>query len=548
MDPVKQYQPTVDPDVTGYRRALSFRDLMMVSLSGVVGSGWLFGAYNAAKVSGAGSLIAWALGGIAILLSTLPNSELVGMFPRAGGAMRYPLYSHGSFVGFLVAWGSWIPGAAGAATEAAAVIQYASSYWPALYSGQRMSPLGMAVAAFLVILFAYVNILGIRWFARINTPLTVVKLIVPAGTIIILLATSFHPANFASVASGGLLPTGIKGIFVALATSGIIYSYLGSTGPIQLAAEAKNPRRQIPVAILAVVGVSMALYLLLQVAFIGAIPSHLLMAGWGNLNFNAPFVELLVSVNLVWVSYILYADAIISPSGTALTGTAVVARILYAMGLQGFAPKRLAQIDPKRGVPVVSIIVNEIIGIIFLLPFPSWQSLISVVVTCAVFTNLVVPATVSVLRRTVPNQARPFKVPLLNLTAPVASAVSCLIMYWVGWPVTGRVMLFFAIGIVFYFIAFRRQKWPWRHVRAGIWLVLAMVFIPLMSFLGTFGGRGIVPAPWDSMIVALSGVVFWLLGRYSGLSLPAAMNGRGIEGAEVYSVEAPELIDFDLNF
>lgn len=520
----------------------------MVSITGVIGSGWLFGSFNAAKTAGAGSIVAWVLGAFAILLSTLPNSELVGMFPRAGGAMRYPMYSHGSFVGFMVAWGSWIPGAAGAATEASAVIQYASSYLPALFSGSRMSALGIFLAAVLVCVFSYVNFLGIRWFARINTPLTIVKLIVPVSTIIILLITSFHPANFTSVASGGFFPTGMKGVFVALATSGIIYSYLGSTGPIQLAAEARNPKKHIPLAILAVVGISFVVYVLLQVVFIGALPTNVLHSGWTSLDFNAPFVQLLTSVNLVWFSYILYADSVVSPSGTALTGTATVARILYAMGLQGWAPKRLATVDKSRGVPVAAIVVNTVVGLIFLLPFPSWQSLISVVVTCAVFTNLVTPATVSVLRRTVPNQSRPFRVPWLNLTAPVASAVSCLIIYWIGWPTTGRVMLFFAVGIVLYLMAMARQKWPRRHLAAGFWLIGAMIFLPLMSYLGTYEGKGIIPAPWDSIIVGLGGIVFWVLGALSGLSFPAALHGQIPVGSESYDVEEPELVDYDLNF
>ncbi|MCL6600738.1 MAG: APC family permease [Alicyclobacillus macrosporangiidus] len=539
---------TVDPDAKEYKRELSFRDLLMVSITGVIGSGWLFGSYNAAKIAGAGSIVAWLLGAAAILISTLPNAELVGMFPRAGGAMRYPLYSHGSFAAFIVAWASWIPGAAGAATESAAVIQYASSYLPGLYSGDRMSGIGIALAALLVILFSYVNLLGIRWFARINTPLTMIKLIVPSATIVVLLVTSFHPENFGSVAAGGFFPSGIRGVFVALATSGIIYSYLGSTGPVQLAAEARNPKRHIPMAILAVVGLSMIVYVLLQVVFIGALPEGMLRNGWGSLHFNAPFVELLASINLVWCSYILYADAVLSPSGTALTATATVARILYAMGLQGWAPKLVAAVDKQRGVPVAAILINTVVGLVFLLPFPSWQALIGVVVICALFTNLVFPATVSVLRRTVPNQERPFKVPWLRVTAPLSSAVSCLIMYWIGWPAIGQVMLFFALGIGLYFVGMAKRKLPWQHVKAGVWLVVAMAFLPLVSYLGTFGGQGVIRAPWDSIIVGAGGVLLWLFGDRSGLSFPAAVRGQIQKDITSYEVEAAELVDYDLNF
>ncbi|PSR21164.1 MAG: hypothetical protein C7B47_17445 [Sulfobacillus thermosulfidooxidans] len=76
---------SLDPDVAPYRRELTFWDLVFVSITGVVGSGWLFGSYNAAKIAGPASLIAWVIGGIVVLLGALINGELVGMFPRAGG-------------------------------------------------------------------------------------------------------------------------------------------------------------------------------------------------------------------------------------------------------------------------------------------------------------------------------------------------------------------------------------------------------------------------------------------------------------------------------
>ncbi|MCY0880520.1 MAG: APC family permease, partial [Firmicutes bacterium] len=506
----------MDPDVSGYRRALSFRDLLMISISGVVGSGWLFGSYYAAKDAGPSSLLAWLLGGGIILLGASVNAELVGMFPRAGGSMRYPLYSHGSFVGFMVAWASWIPGAAGAATESAAVMQYASSYIPSLFHAGTLTGLGIGGAAFLVMTFSYINYLGIQWFARINTPLTFIKLVVPAVTVIILLATSFHAHNLDNPAWGGFMPDHVKGIFVALATSGIVYAYLGSSGPIELAAEAKDPQRQIPRVLFWVVGLSVALYTLLQLAFLGAVPAHLLNAGgWGALHFSSPFANLLIAVNLVWFSYILYGDAVLSPSGAGLTGTAVNSRILYALGLEQWMPQSLAVVDKKRGVPVRALLTNSAVSLIFLLPFPSWQEMVGIIVTSALILRIVLPVSLGVLRKTAADHSRPFKLPALSVLAPLATVFSSLIIYWVGWPTTGLVMIFFAIGLILYVVR-RRGRWPVKDLRHGIWLIWQLGFLTAMSAVGSYGGLNWIPAPWDSLLVAADSVAVWYWGVSSG--------------------------------
>ncbi|WP_053959396.1 APC family permease [Sulfobacillus thermosulfidooxidans] len=536
---------SLDPDVAPYRRELTFWDLVFVSITGVVGSGWLFGSYNAAKIAGPASLIAWVIGGIVVLLGALINGELVGMFPRAGGAMRYPLYSHGSLVAFLIGWGSWIPGAAGAATEAAAVIQYASSYLPGLFNGTTMTPEGVLVAAALVVLFTYINWLGIRVFAKINGPITVIKLAVPVATIIILFATSFHASN---LTSHGFMPYHAKSIFLALATSGIVYAYLGSSGPLELAAEAKNPSQQIPRVLLMVVGFSFLLYTLLQLVFLAAVPPSLLNhVSWSGLSFNAPFANLLIAVNLVWFSYFLYADAILSPSGTALSGTAVVSRIVYALGLEGWAPKFLAYVSEKTGVPTRALLINLLFSVLFLLPFPSWQALVGVIVTCALFIRLVIPISHMVMRKTLPDQPRPFRTPWAMVVSPLATMISALIIYWVGWPINGQVILFFAIGIVFYAVSFKKQKWPTSHITHGIWFLVFMGFLAGMSWLGTYGGRHVIPAPWDSLAVAVGSLLLWGWGYASGLPIDQALMGGRQTSVEV-RVQEPELSSFDQNF
>ncbi len=78
--------------------------LMYTGLGSIIGSGWLFGAWNAAKLAGPGAIWAWVLGAAIIMTIALTYAELGAMFPESGGMVRYGHYSHGSLVGFIAAW------------------------------------------------------------------------------------------------------------------------------------------------------------------------------------------------------------------------------------------------------------------------------------------------------------------------------------------------------------------------------------------------------------------------------------------------------------
>lgn len=73
------------------------------------------------------------------------------------------------------------------------------------------------------------------------------------------------------------------------------------------------------------------IYVLLQVAFIGAVDPSMIVNGWGHLNFNSPFADLAIALGINWLVLILYADAFVSPSGTGITYTATTSRMIYGM-------------------------------------------------------------------------------------------------------------------------------------------------------------------------------------------------------------------------
>src|ERR671938_2167420 len=110
------------------RRDVGMVGLLFASVGSIIGSGWLFGALNAAKIAGPAALISWIIGGAAVLLLALIHAELGGMYPVAGGSARFPHYAFGSLAGFAGGWFAFLGAVTTAPIEVEAALQYASNY------------------------------------------------------------------------------------------------------------------------------------------------------------------------------------------------------------------------------------------------------------------------------------------------------------------------------------------------------------------------------------------------------------------------------------
>src|SRR3954471_23975167 len=304
------------------RRHVGVVGLLFASVGSIIGSGWLFGALNASVEAGPAAIISWALGGVMILLIALVYAELGTMFPLSGGVVRYPHMSFGSFASYTTAWITWVAVATTAPIEVEAALQYGTKY--ANFTKEHtvngetvhtLTALGYGSAVVLMAIFVIVNYYGVRWFARINNVLVWWKLAIILVVIAAFFITAFHGGNFSS---HGFAPEGVHGIFTAIATSGIVFSYLGFRQGIELAGETDNPRRNVPIAVVGSVLLTGLIYVLLQVAFIGALdPSVLGHSGsWANLSFEndfGPLAAIATALGLTWLAVLLYIDAVVSP-------------------------------------------------------------------------------------------------------------------------------------------------------------------------------------------------------------------------------------------
>jgi amino acid transporter len=510
------------------RRDVGTLALLFTSVGSIIGSGWLFGAHRAATEAGPAAIISWALGGVMIIMIALTYAELGTMFPVSGGVVRFPHYAFGGFASYVAGWITWLAAASVAPIEVEAALQYATNYVPWLTHVSSGVPVlsagGYIVAVLLMALFCWVNFFGVRWFARANTAIVWWKLAIITLVVIALLVARFTPSRF--TAHGGFAPLGWHGVFSAIATAGIVFSYLGFRQGIELAGESRNPRRAVPIAVIGSVVICMLLYVGLQIAFIGALPDSAIAKGWAHLSYAndfGPLAGLATILGLSWLAALLYADAIISPADTGLIYLTVTARLSYAMGKNRTAPRTLAALN-DHGVPWTSLILAFVVGLIFFLPFPGWQRLVGFITSATVLSFGSGPLVFGAMRRELPEQERPFRLGGGDVIPLLAFWSSNLIVYWTGWSTNSKLFLAIVLGLILLAI---QQASPARRFaldwKAGSWVWPWLIGLALISYLGSYGdGTGAIGFGDGALWIAVLSVVVyaWAIRvRFSGAKM-----------------------------
>ena len=482
------------------RRDVGPIGLLFAGIGSIIGSGWLFGAFTASGLAGPAALLSWMIAAVMILLIGLCYAELGPMFPISGGVVRYPHLVWGSFASFSLGWITWISAAAVPAIEVEGALQYATRYahftTKHIVAGEKtytLTALGLVVAILLLAVFVVVNYFGVRLFAQINNVLVWWKLaivvLVIATFLILALAGHHSMGGTSNYTSHGFAPYGSHGVFIAISTAGITFSFLGFRQGIELAGESSNPKRNIPIAVIGSVLITGLLYVLLQVAFTLGVPGGALdKSGWAGLSFTNDFGPLAAISTLAgasWLAYLLYADAIISPGDTGFIYTTVSSRVSYAMGRNGNAPSMFARTN-SRGVPVAGLFLTFVVGMVLFLPFPSWQQLVGFITSATVISFGSGPLVVSVMRRELPERDRPYRVWGGDVIPFLAFYSANMIVYWAGWAVNKKLFITILIGYVvlavYHFTGDRSRK-PSLALRSGAWVVPWFIGMALISAL-----------------------------------------------------------------
>jgi amino acid transporter len=285
---------------------------------------------------------------------------------------------------------------------------------------------------------------------------------------------------------------------------------------VQLAGEARNPKRDISRAILTAMSIGAVLYALLQLVFIAGVqPSHV-AKNWNNPLGTDPsdygaWYTLALAVGAGWLATILIIDAVISPAGTGIVYVGTTSRISYALGEERELPSKLASVN-SRGVPVFSILVTAIVGELCFGPFPSWNKLVGVVTGATAVMYAFAPVSLAALQKVDGDRPRQYRAPMPNLLLPAAFVSSNLILYWGGYNYTWKIAIAIVVGLIIFGIGINvNHTDATRFLRNAMWIgpwIVGSVIIGLAGRYGD-GSKSWLPEWVDLIVVAVFSLVIY---------------------------------------
>ncbi len=474
----------------------------------MIGSGWLFAAYYAAQYIGPASYISWFIGaGLALILALL-LAEIAGMYKQKALFARLLTISHDNLdFGFVIGISCWLGMVIVIPAEAAATIQYLSSavpsFTPYIFQNHQHTFLGSCLIVFLVAIYTLINYWGIKGLARASNIIAVLKFVIPILTAINLMAASFNGDNFSSQ---GFAPYGYEKVFSAVVVCGIFYAFYGFSMIAMYSSELENPKKNIPRALILSVLLSLIIYLMLQTAFIAALPTSIVAKGWHNINFTSPLAQLLLLLNINFLSMwsvVLYADSAISPSGTGILYMGSSSRTLTGMARDKQLPSFFDSIHPIHGVSRRSLLFTTLVCSVSVFIFKNWQEIMIVVTVFQLISCVAIPVAFSALRLNKPEVKREYRVKFgLSLSYFIYMVVSYLLTQ----ATVMALFLALFLHIIFFFIyAFTSYDKSMRKIIAAFlscWSLFAYMLIAL--FFGYVNQQGVLNNKYALLLFILS--------------------------------------------
>jgi APA family basic amino acid/polyamine antiporter len=445
------------------KRTIGLWPLSAIGIGGTIGTGIFFVLSQAVPVAGPAVIWSFVLAGAVAGLTAVCYAELAGAVPVSGSSYSYAYATLGELAAMGVAACLLLEYGVSAAAVAVGWSEYLNQFLGNLFSFEIPEALSQAPeqggifnlpAVILVALCALLLIRGASESTTVNAVMVAIKI----GILIMFIIIGIQGWNSENLAD--FAPFGLSGVTSA---AGIIFfSYIGLDAVSTAGEEAKNPRRNLPLAILIALLTVSTLYVSTSLIAVAAQPA----ADFENQ--EAGLAQILENVTgSTWPGTALAAGAIISIFSVTLVVLYGQTRILFAMSRDGMIPELFHKVNPRTLTPVPNtVIVAVVIGLLAgLIPINFLAEMTSIGTLVAF---IVVSIGVMVLRRTAPDLPRGFKVPLYPLT-PLLSIAGALWIVVDLRPVTIYVFLIWvAVAMVWYFFYGRHHSHLGRHEHVGL--------------------------------------------------------------------------------
>lgn len=410
-------------------RSFGVLHLTMISVGATLGTGILVILGESVPLAGPAIWISFVIAGLAALLSAVSYAEMAGLVPAAGSSYSYSYATMGEGMAWICGW--------------CLVLEYAVSVAAvAVGAGQYVNETLAAFGQVLPDAMSQPPGDG----GLVNVP---AMAIVVLATILLFFCavafTAFNAGNFEP-----LMPMGAAG--VSAAASRVFFSYIGFDAASTAGEEARNPKRDLPRAILLSMVIVTSIYVLVAVAAIGARPW-----GWFD-GTEAALVQILEeTTHQPWIALVFSVGAVLAIASIVLTVLYGQTRILMSMSRDGLVPAVFSRVSPRTGTPaagtlVVGIAVALTAGLV---PLGALADATSI---GTLFAFALVNVAVIYLRRNRPDLTRSFRVPLYPATPVLGTLMCAYLMANLGadtWLVFGAWML---VGIAIYFGYGRRNS------------------------------------------------------------------------------------------
>jgi len=332
-------QPTTSSDASpGTLRAVSRWQIVGLSINDVIGSGIYLLPAAAAALLGPASLWAVLLAGLAVSLLVLCYAQAASYFDAPGGGYLYAREAFGPFIGFEVGWMLLLTRIATAAALANGLAEAVTHFWPAADAGwARVSIVSGSIA-----LLVAINVVGVRAAANAGVLLAIGKL-VPLALFVAIGA--FHVD--ASLAAPSTAPLSAKPL--AEAALLLLFAYAGFENLPAAAGEYRNPRRDVPFALLTMISTVTLVYVSVQWVALGTLPDLA--------HSSTPLAEAASRFSGEWLALAMTVGASISILGTSSNTVLMAPRYLLALSQDGYGPRWLGAIHPTFRTPALSIVL-----------------------------------------------------------------------------------------------------------------------------------------------------------------------------------------------
>ena len=322
-------------------RAVGRWQLVGLSINDVVGSGIYLLPAGTIVLLGNASLWAVLLAGLAVALLVACYAQASSYFDQPGGSYLYVREAFGRFAGFEIGWMTWLTRVASAAALSNALALAVAHFWPAAASGWGHA----AIVAGSLLLLTWVNVVGVRSGARTGVALVIAKLV----PLVFFVVVGAFFADWSRALAFGAPPEGELGRLGEGALL-LLFAYAGFENIPAAAGEYRNPRRDLPFALITMIVVVTLLYVSVQAIAQGTFPALV--------TEQTQLAEAAQGFAGLGAALLLTVGAAVSILGTNSNTMLLGPRYLYALATDGYGPRPLARIHPRYHTPAVAIVVQ----------------------------------------------------------------------------------------------------------------------------------------------------------------------------------------------